>query len=80
MQRPGACPMRVEARLGRAAGSESSLEGLDPWTEIPPLEAMLRPQVPGAPPTHCSDPSGLWPPLSPVRAGGLSIPAHLLLA
>lgn len=68
-------PLWVEARLGGAAGSRSSLEGLDPWTEIPPLEAMLRPQVLGAPPTRCSekaraDPLGLWPPLSPVRVGG----------
>lgn len=54
MQRPGHPAAgghlrRAEARLGGATGSGSSLEGLDPWTEIPPLEAMLRPQVPGAP-------------------------------
>lgn len=75
-QRPGhPCrrwsPLRVEARLGGAAGSRSSLEGLDPWTEIPPLEAMLRPQVPGAPPTRSSDTLGLWPPSHLCGRGSL---------
>ena len=75
-QRPGhPCrrwsPLRVEARLGGAAGSRSSLEGLDPWTEIPPLEAMLRPQVPGAPPTRSSDPLGLWLPSHLCGRGSL---------